>query len=134
MDLRTPCIEWPNAKTSDGYGVKQVDGKPMYVHRWVIEKLDDIKLTNQDVVRHQCDNPPCFRYDHLKVGTYGQNLQEAWERGLRGPSFQTMKTHCPKGHEYSEENTYEYKGHRSCKECRKERTRLWKIERRKNGS
>lgn len=33
------------------------------------------------------------------------------------------KTHCPQGHEYSEDNTVIYKGSRRCKECRRE---TWK--------
>ena len=31
------------------------------------------------------------------------------------------KTHCPQGHEYTEENTYRYGGMRQCKVCRKVR-------------
>jgi HNH endonuclease len=33
------------------------------------------------------------------------------------------KTHCPQGHEYTEENTYLYRGMRQCKTCRKVRVR-----------
>lgn len=29
------------------------------------------------------------------------------------------KTHCPRGHEYSKENTYIYKGNRTCRACRR---------------
>lgn len=29
-----------------------------------------------------------------------------------------MRTHCPAGHEYDEQNTYRYKGKRACKKCR----------------
>jgi hypothetical protein len=38
------------------------------------------------------------------------------------------KTHCPQGHEYNEVNTYiTKKGLRECKTCRKERNRLYRI-------
>lgn len=36
---------------------------------------------------------------------------------------------CPQGHEYTSENTYVYRGGRSCRECRRERTRQWRIAR-----
>lgn len=37
-------------------------------------------------------------------------------------------THCPQGHEYSDENTYRYpsgKGGRQCKACSRKRTAVW---------
>lgn len=30
---------------------------------------------------HLCDNPPCFRFDHLVVGTHAENIGMAAERG-----------------------------------------------------
>ena len=38
-----------------------------------------------------------------------------------GTNYQRNKTHCDKGHEHNSENTYFYKGHRTCKICRRER-------------
>lgn len=35
-----------------------------------------------------------------------------------------MKTHCPQGHAYSEENTYLNNGSKQCKTCRRDRMRL----------
>ena len=37
------------------------------------------------VVRHKCDNPPCFRLSHLELGTYSENNMDASERGHLGP-------------------------------------------------
>jgi len=34
---------------------------------------------------------------------------------------QRIKTHCPKGHEYTKENTYTWKNMRDCRICTKER-------------
>jgi hypothetical protein len=41
----------------------------------------------------------------------------------RGNSFYSSKTHCPQGHEYTEENTYYYNNRkmRMCKNCVHER-------------
>lgn len=33
------------------------------------------------------------------------------------------RTHCPRGHPYDDENTYEHKGKRYCRECARERQR-----------
>jgi hypothetical protein len=32
------------------------------------------------VVRHRCDNPPCFRLSHLTIGTVADNNRDAMER------------------------------------------------------
>jgi hypothetical protein len=45
------------------------------------------------------------------------------ENTLRGESpfaQNKRKTHCPRGHEYSHDNTYLYKGTRSCRQCHNE--------------
>lgn len=36
----------------------------------------------------------------------------------------SLITHCPKGHEYNEENTAIYNGSRVCKTCARERARI----------
>lgn len=34
-----------------------------------------------------------------------------------------MKTTCPHGHAYTEDNVYSYRGRRQCKTCRRDRSR-----------
>ena len=36
------------------------------------------------VVRHRCDNPPCFRLSHLELGTVADNNNDAAARGHAG--------------------------------------------------
>lgn len=33
---------------------------------------------------HLCDNPPCFRYDHLQRGTQQENIADMEAKGRRG--------------------------------------------------
>lgn len=40
---------------------------------------------------------------------------------------ENLVTHCPQGHEYTDENTYVYNGSRSCKQCNKERQPWYRI-------
>lgn len=52
-------------------------------------------------------------------------------RGRAGnpTDWTSQVTHCPQGHEYSPDNTYTYRGGRSCKECSRDRTRQWRRRR-----
>lgn len=63
---------------------------------------------------HHCDVGNCIEPEHLYEGTYSQNMRDAHERGRVSPS----KTHCLRGHEYTEANTYKNAyGRRQCREC-----------------
>jgi hypothetical protein len=44
------------------------------------------------------------------------------------PNF--LKTHCPQGHPYSEENTYVHAGSRRCRQCQREVNRRVKAAKR----
>lgn len=72
------CIEWTGAK-SNGYGQKWVDGKLWYVHRLVMQRMGhDI---DGAMVLHSCDNPACYRYDHLSLGDAATNAAQMLARG-----------------------------------------------------
>lgn len=74
-----------------------------------------LEIAKCDVV---CSN--CHRL--RTAARRGENIGEKKWTGEFG-SFQLAKTHCPQGHEYTEENTYtrlNAKGkNRSCRECKK---------------
>lgn len=53
---------------------------------------------------HDCDVTWCVNPDHLHWGDHADNMREAAERGLSRPGLRAG-THCPKGHEYTPENT-----------------------------
>jgi len=57
------------------------------VHRWVVAQVDGWAAVEDKIVMHRCDNPPCFRYDHLVVGTLSDNTQDMISKGRQKPGF-----------------------------------------------
>ncbi len=77
-------------------------------------------------VHHKCNNRICCNPAHLQALTQRENL-------LLGDTLvaaNVAKTHCPAGHEYTEDNTYTYRSGRQCKACRRARNRVYKQQRR----
>ena len=84
--LDTPCVIWQGAVDRAGYGKRKIrrpDGREQVigVHRWIIEFTESRRLGPKQVVLHRCDNPPCFRYDHLTVGTIQENNADRDRKG-----------------------------------------------------
>jgi transcriptional regulator with XRE-family HTH domain len=75
----TPCVLWQGSCDPDGYGrmKREVNGRPLTVkvHRWIQEQYLGRPLKTQEFVLHLCDNPPCYRFDHLRIGSaYDNNI------------------------------------------------------------
>jgi hypothetical protein len=115
VEITNECWNWIAAKSSKGYGEFSLSCVAVKAHRasyfWANGKLPDNLL-----VCHRCDNPACVRPDHLFLGTNTDNMRDA---GAKGRLTGQAVTHCPKGHEYTPENTYYSRGgkNRSCKAC-----------------
>ncbi len=82
----TPCVLWQGAVDHYGYGsIKQYfpDGsrRTVKVHRWIMEQAEGRLLLPQETILHLCDNPPCFRVSHLRVGTIAENNADARAKG-----------------------------------------------------
>lgn len=69
-------------------------------------------------VLHWDDNPRNNHLSNLRYGTRQENIEDAKRNGRTG-----RKTHCVHGHELTPENTYVWRGSRSCKSCMRRRTR-----------
>ena len=124
----TPCREWMGARTTAGYGEyrpggrrhKGVTRKTVYLHRWIWEQVNG-PIPEGMHVMHRCDNPACFRLDHLRLGTRADNMADMAAKG-RARNGPMMRDHCKHGHPYDEANTYYRKdrpGHRECRACRR---------------
>ncbi len=84
------CMEWPKAcvfKDRPSYGVLSSlsvqDGKMQLVHRLSLEVHLGRELGKKELALHRCDNKRCANPDHLYVGNHSQNIQDAWDRGIR---------------------------------------------------
>lgn len=74
------CIEWTGARSSAGYGQRQINGILYYLHRLEYEKHRGL-IPKGLVVRHSCDNPACYNIEHLSIGTQKDNMQDCSKRG-----------------------------------------------------
>lgn len=122
----TECVEWTGARGRGGYGVRSFEGKFWRVHRLAWTQAHG-PIPKGLVIRHKCDNPPCYNPDHLILGTHADNVRDKIERG-RHPNSQ--KTHCKWGHEFTEENTrVAADGTRHCRPCDRQRhAKRYKME------
>ena len=85
------CREWQGATGTNGYGLRTPKGKrtTQGVHRWVIEQIGFDQFGTlwqsdpKQIVMHLCDNPPCYRYDHLRLGTPQDNHDDAVRKGRK---------------------------------------------------
>jgi hypothetical protein len=109
----TGCWLWTKFVAKDGYGrLNKINGTTL-THRfaWMAYKG---KIPENLCVCHKCDTRCCVNPDHLFLGTKKDNAEDMVKKG-RHRDHGT--THCKKGHEYSIENTYLYKGGRFCRIC-----------------
>ena len=119
----------------DGYTYASICGRIFLLHRVsysVYYKVSLDYLENK-LVLHKCNRRDCFNPEHLYIGTQKDNMQDCLKAGH---NINKNTTHCPKGHEYTPENTRVCRGKRYCRKCGKETSRRQHIEtarRRSNG-
>src|SRR4051812_35617659 len=118
VDKRGPdeCWIWKGHKSSRGYGRISLHhhGLGNYqAHRLSWELANAKPLPGHLRACHSCDNPLCVNPAHLWPGTDADNVRDRDKKGRNGNS---NKTHCPRSHEYTAENTYHFPdGRRACR-------------------
>ena len=112
LDLLSGCWLW-KGKLSHGYGYF-IGGR---AHRISYEHWNG-KIPEDKVIDHLCRNRNCVNPQHLEVVTQ----QENYIRGNTG-KHNLEKTHCPKGHELTEDNVKLQGNKRACRICARERFR-----------
>jgi hypothetical protein len=114
------CWEWQYGTTGDGYPVFKMHGKKYLAHRVMYTaRRGPIK----DQIDHLCRNTRCVNPAHLEDVSCRTNVY----RSESIPGRNARKTHCPKGHPFSPENTVRQNPFsRRCRICQREYLKLWK--------
>lgn len=119
------CWLWEGACFKTGYGALYFMGKMWKVSRlsMFLFKPDEYRESLQALHKNICTSKKCFNPEHLYMGDSSDNMND---KVTAGTHQGTLKTHCPQGHEYTEENTYKYSGRggRQCKICSKKRATM----------
>lgn len=114
------CHIWQGARDDYGYGKFRLpNGNVKGTHIIAWELANERTVPPGWHVDHRCRIRACCNADHLEPVPATENV-------ARGESFSarnSRKTHCPKGHEYSEENTRWHSGRRECVTCIRARDR-----------
>lgn len=89
MAVTTPCREWHASNYPAGYGRRwdRSRRRMVAVHRWVMAQVHGWEAIEGRVVMHLCDNPPCYRFDHLRIGTLSDNTQDMLAKGRARGGF-----------------------------------------------
>src|SRR5690349_3207811 len=76
------CWMWTGSLRTSGYGQIHYQGRPRSAHRVIAHLVLGCPLdgTHFDVM-HTCDNRPCCNWNHFKIGTRKDNMQDASRKG-----------------------------------------------------
>lgn len=132
------CQKFRNIKPGQrGYAEGSYRGKRWKIGRLMLT-LTQRPLEAGEICMHKCDNPPCINPEHLKIGTYTENMRDC---SAKGRADKQWKTHCWRGHPLSGDNL-ELKRRagtdlklRCCKTCSRIRLRLragWSLDEAEN--
>src|SRR5712664_2174998 len=67
------------ASNNDGYGQIGYNGKVVLVHRVYWEEMVG-PIPEGMCILHKCDYPPCFKLEHLFLGTRSDNTRDMYSK------------------------------------------------------
>lgn len=128
------CIYFTGTIGDGGYGAVGVRHRgTMTAHRAAYEYFVG-PIPDGMTIDHECHNSHetcgggnsclhrrCVNVEHLAVKSIGENARSSRHTFA---SINAAKTHCPRGHEYTPENTGIYHNHRRCLACDRDKRRV----------
>lgn len=117
-----PMACWPWEGAEETYGQVYWKGRCRGTHV-VAFSLANGRFPEPGMhVMHTCDHRPCCNPAHLSEGTPSENNEDMSQKGRsRAGEHLRARTHCPQGHEYTEENTRQTHAGRWCRQCDRDR-------------
>jgi len=113
-----PIRESTQSKAGNGYMqiIVTREGKrqTLAVHRLVCETFHADTWFEGALACHNDSNPLNNTPENLRWDTPKANMHD---KSVAGNDPNGAKTHCPRGHEYNNVNTYEHGGRRFCRPC-----------------
>jgi hypothetical protein len=137
VDIRSAneCWPWLAAKRKSGHGVFLWAPHRLTPASRFAYILTHGAISDTMTVQHLCHNHPCCNPAHLQLLSLADKLRMVRVNGKGSPELNSRKTHCPRGHEYTPDNTYldPADGSRQCRRCRELAHYRHRIHQRLNG-
>lgn len=112
------CWLWANVSSSTYAKFWLGDKRTVYAHRWAYEFCVGA-IPEELTLDHLCRTPRCVRPDHLEAVSQQINTL----RGISIVAKNAAKTHCVRGHPFTDSNTYRCDKGRHCRRCHRDRMR-----------